>query len=244
MADISVNKPDAHYPPGKKGAEYFKDPISAYDTVLLKNVPLPMIEHIQYQKGLALWKLKRYEQGRETQIDFLKKFPKTAYRKEIMTMLKDSTVVLIDQYYQSGDHISVANLFLQGWKNRWITTDNTDTLLKSSSSLTHLGLHDDSLGILNTLKSSIGKASADIDKAVTEIEKKRDIGMIDQLPSNAKWKKFQTGREYLTANNIAKAQQTFIDLNTSEKDPFWSKITEYALEEKKWTQRYGASVKK
>ena len=245
MADISIYKPDLHYPLGKKGAEYFKDPVSAYDTVLLKNVPLPMIEHIQYQKGLALWKLKRYEQARETQIDFLKKFSKTAYRKEVMTILKDSTVVLINQYYQSGDHISVANLFLQGWKNRWITTEDTDTLLKSSSSLNHLGLHDDSLSILNTLrKGGIGKASADIDKAVAEIEKKRDIGMIDRLPPNAKWKIFQTGREYLTANNIAKAEQTFIELNTSEKDQFWSKITEYALEENKWTQKYGASVKK
>jgi tetratricopeptide (TPR) repeat protein len=245
LADISVHQPDLHYPLGKKGAEYFKDPVSAYDTVLLKNVPLPMIEHIQYQKGLALWKLKRYEQSRETQTDFLNKFPKTAYRKEVMTMLKDSTGVLIDQYYQSKDHISVANIFLQGWKNRWITTEDTDTLLKSSSSLTHLGLHDDSLSILNTLrKSGIGKASADIDKAVAEIENKRERGMIDQLPSNEKWKKFQTGREYLTANNIAKAEQTFTDLNTSEKDQFWSKITEYALEEKRWTQKYGAPVKK
>jgi TolA-binding protein len=245
MADISVYKPDLHYPLGKKGAEYFKDPVSAYDTVLLKKVPLPMIEHIQYQKGLALWKLKHYERARETQIDFLKKFPKTAYHKEVMNMLKDSTVVLIDHNYQSGDPISVANLFLQGWKNRWITTEDTDTLLKSSSSLTHLGLHDDSLSILNTLrKSGIGKASADIDKAVADIEKKRDIGMIDQLPSNAKWKQFQTGREYLTANNIAKAEQTFTDLNTSEKDQFWSKITEYALEENRWTQKYGAPVKK
>jgi hypothetical protein len=108
-----------------------------------------------------------------------------------------------------------------------------------------LGLHDDSLSILNTLrKSGIGRASADIDKAVAEIEKKRDIGMIDQLPSNAKWKQFQTGREYLTANKIAKAEQTFTDLNTSEKDQFWSKITEYALEENRWTQKYGAPVKK
>ena len=88
-------------------------------------------------------------------------------------MLKDSTAVLIDQYNQSGDHISVANLFLQGWKNRLITTEDVDTLLKSSSSLSHLGLHDDSLNILNTLrKSAIGKTSADIDKAVAEIEKK------------------------------------------------------------------------
>jgi TolA-binding protein len=245
MADISVNNPRLHYPIGKKGAEYVKDPVSAYDTVLLKNVPLPMIEHIQYQKGLVLWKLKRYEQAREAQADFLKKFPNTVYRKEVIAMLKDSISVLINQYNVLGDHISVANLFIHGWKNRLITTEDVETLSKSLSSLSYLGLHDDSLNILSTLKKSvIGKTSADIDKAVAEIEKKRAIGLMAQLPSDEKWNKFQSGREYLSANNITKAEQIFSDLKNSGGDQFWSKITEYALEEDRWTHKYRAPVEK
>lgn len=245
MADISVNNPRLHYPVGKKGAEYVRDPVSAYDAVLLKNVPLPMIEHIQYQKGLVLWKLKRYEQAREAQADFLKKFPNTAYRKEVIVMLKDSTAVLINQYSGLGDHISVANLFIHGWKNRLITTEDVEALSKSLSSLSYLGLHDDLLNILSTLKkSAMGKTSADLDKAVAEIEKKRAIGLMAQLPSDAKWNKFQSGREYLSANNITKAEQTFSDLKNSDGDQFWSKITEYALEEDRWTQKYRAPVEK
>ena len=245
MADISVTNPGLHYPIGKKGAEYVRNPVSAYDTVLLKNVPVPMIEHIQYQKGLALWKLKRYEQARQAQTDFLKKFPDTAYRKDVTVMLKDSTAVLINKYSHLEDHVSVANLFFQGWKSRLITTEDVDTLLKSSSSLFYLGLHDDSLKILNTLKkSAMGKTSADIDKAVAEIEKKRAIGLMDYLPSDAKWKKFQSGREYLSANNLTNAEQTFSDLKKSDGDPFWSKITEYALEENRWTQKYRWPVEK
>jgi tetratricopeptide (TPR) repeat protein len=245
MADISVNNPDLHYPIGKKGVEYVRDPVSAYDTVLLKNVPFPMVEHIQYQRGLALWKLKRYEQAREVQSVFLKKFPNTTYRKEVITMLKDSTVVLIDHYNRLGDHISVANLFIHGWKNGLINIEDVDTLLKSSSSLSYLSLFDDLFNILNTLKkNAVGKTSADIDRAIAEIEKKRAIGLRDQLPSNAKWNKFQSGREYLSANNTAKAEQTFSDLKNSDGDQFWSKITEYALEENRWAQRYRATVEK
>ena len=173
MADISFKNPGLHYPISKKGAEYVSDPVSAYNTVLSKNVPLPMIEHIQYQKCLVLWKFKRYEQAREAQRDFLKKFPNTAYHKEVIMMLKDSTSVLINQYNRLGDHISVANLYFQGWKNGLITTDDVDTLLKSSSSLSAVGHHEDSLNILYTLKkSAMGKISADIDKAIAEIEKK------------------------------------------------------------------------
>jgi tetratricopeptide (TPR) repeat protein len=245
MADISVNNPHLHYPIGKKGAEYVRDPISAYDTVLLKKVPLPMIEHIQYQKGLALWKLKRYEQAREAQIDFLKKFPNTAYRKEVIVMLKDGTAILINQYSGLGDHISVANLFIHGWKNRLITTEDVETLSKSFSSLSYLGLHDDSLNILSNLtKSTMRKTSTDLDKAVAEIEKKRAIGLMSQLPTDAKWNKFQSGRAFLSTNNITKAEQTFSDLKNSDGDPFWSKITEYALEEDRWKHKYRAPAEK
>jgi TolA-binding protein len=245
MADIIVNNPRLHYPIGKKGAEYVRDPISAYDTVLLKNVPLLMIEHIQYQKGLVLWKLKRYEQAREAQADFLKKFPNTAYRKEVIVMLKDSTATLINQYSGLGDHISVANLFIHAWKNRLITTEDVETLSKSLSSLSYLGLYDDSLNILSTLKKgAMGKTSADLDKAVAEIEKKRAIGLMAQLPSDAKWNKFQSGREYLSTNNITKAEQAFSDLKNSDGDQFWSKITEYALEEDRWNQKYRSPAEK
>jgi TolA-binding protein len=245
MADISVNNPSLYYPIGKKNAEYIRDPISAYDTVLLKNVPLPMIEHIQYQKGLVLWKLKRYGEARVVQTDFLYRYPNTAYRKDIILMLKDGTAVLINQYNGLGDHISVANLFIHGWKNRLITTEDVETLSKSLSSLSTLGLHDDSLNILSTFqKSATGKTSADLDKIVAEIEKKRAIGLMAQLPSDAKWNKFQSGREYLSTNNFTKAEQTFSDLKNSDGDPFWSKITEYALEEDRWNQKYRAPTEK
>jgi tetratricopeptide (TPR) repeat protein len=245
MADISLTNPGLYYPLSKKGAEFVRDPVSAYDIVLLKNVPLPMIEHIQYQKGLALWKLKRYEQALKAHTDFLKKYPDTAYRKDVIVMVKDSTAILINKYNLLGDHVSVANLFFQGWKSGLITVEDVDTLLKSSSSLFSLGLHDDSLNILNTLKkNAMGKTSADIDKTVAEIEKKRAIGLINQLPSDAKWKKFQSGREYLNANNLTNAEQIFSDLKNSDADPFWSKITEYALEENRWAQKYQAPIEK
>lgn len=244
MADISVTNPGLQYPIGRKGAEYVQDPVYAYDTVLLKNIPVPMIEHIQYQKGLTLWKLKRYEQARQAQTDFLKKFPNTTYRQDVLLMLRDSIVVLIKQYNRLEDHVSVANLFFQGWKSGLITTEDADTLLISSASLFYLGLHDDSLKILNTLKTVKGKTSADIDKAIADIEKKQTVSFIDQPPSDAKWKKFLSGREYLSANKLTNAEQTFSDLKKPDGDPFWSKIAEYALEENRWAQKYRTPVEK
>jgi TolA-binding protein len=245
MADISVNHPGIIYPIGRPGAEYVNDPIHAYDTVLARNVPQPMIEHIQYYKGLALWKLKRYERALEVQADFLKNFPSTVYRKEVQTMLKDTSANLIKHHYAKGDHLSVIQYFLQGWEDKLITSEDSELLLKSAASLSALGLHDDSSTVIKALKEkNVTITSIDINKIMAEIDKKRSGGQADQVLTIPSWDKYHTGREYLRVNDLTKAEKTFADLKTSETDPFWSKIIDYAMEEKKWARKYQLSTKK
>lgn len=247
MADIGVAHPDLNYGGGRKGTEYVKDPVTAYDAVLLKNLPLPIIEHIHYQRGRALWKSKRYEETRRALTVLLKKFPKTAYRKEAAAIISDCTAVLIDQYNQSGDHLAVADLFLQGWKAGFIRAADVDTLLKSSFSLSSLGLHEASLNILNTLrKNAPGNPPAyieKINKMAAETEKNRAMDSSDRTPTDAKWLQFQSGREHLSANQPTLAEKTFADLKTGGGDPFWAKIAEYALEENRWAQKYPGRIR-
>ena len=73
-----------------------------------------MIEHIQYQKGLALWKLKRYEKAQQSQTEFLKKFPHSAYRNDVVMMLKDGINSLINQYNHA--HNTIKTTFNQDHK--------------------------------------------------------------------------------------------------------------------------------
>ena len=246
MADIGVARPDLNYRSGKKGAEYVKDPVTAYDAALSKNVPLPIIEHIHHQRGRALWNSKRYEDARHALTVLLNKFPQTAYREEAMGTIRDCTAALIDQYNQSGDHLAVADLFLQGWKERFIRTADVDTLLKSSFSLSCLGLHEESLNILNTLrKSAPGKPPSyieKIDNMVAKMEKNRALGSSDQTPADVKWRQFQSGREHLSANHLTLAEKTLTDLKNGGGDPFWAKIAEYALEENRWVQKYQGQI--
>ena len=246
MADIGVARPDLNYRSGKKGTEYVKDPVSAYDAALSKNVPLPIIEHIHHQLGRALWKSKRYEEARQALTALLKKFPQTAYREEARGTIRDCTAALIDQYNQSGDHLAAADLFQQGWKEGFIRTADVNTLLKCSFSLSCVGLHEESLNILNTLrKNAPGKPPSyieKIDKIVAEMEKNRVLGSSDQTPADVKWRQFQSGREHLSANQPTLAEKTLADLKTGGGDPFWSRIAEYALEENRWAQKYQGRI--
>jgi tetratricopeptide (TPR) repeat protein len=243
MADIGVAHPDLHYSSGKRWAEYVRDPVTGYDAALSKNVPLSIIEHIHYQRGRALWKSKRYEEARHALTFLLRKFPQTAYHEEAIEIICNCTAVLIDQYNRSGDHLAVADLFQQGWRGGFIRTTDIDTLLKSSFSLSCLGLHEESLNILNTLrKSATGKLSPHIDKIIAGMAGNSAVDSSDQTKANLNWSQFQSGREHLSANRMTLAAKILTDLKNSGGDIFWSKITEYALEENLWVHKYRGQV--
>lgn len=247
MADIGLGRPDLNYRSGKKGAEYVKDPVTAYDAVLSQNVPLPIIEHIHHQRGRALWKSKRYEEARNALTVLIKKFPQTPYREQAIGVISDCTIALIDQYSQSEDHLAVANIFQQGWKEGFIHAADFDTLLKSSFSLYYLGLHEESSAILDTLrKNARGKTPSYIERInrmAAETEGNRVPDLSDQTPAAVKWHQFQTGREQLSANQPTLAEKTLTDLKSGGGEAFWSKIADYLLEENRWVRKYQRQIR-
>jgi tetratricopeptide (TPR) repeat protein len=246
MADIGVALPGLNYRSGKRGAQYFRDPVAAYDIALFNNVPSPIVEHIHLQRGRSLWRSKRYEQAHRQWRELLKTYPKTMHRQETIGFIRECTAVLIDRYSQSEDHIAVADLFLQGWKEGFIRTEDVDILSKVCISLSRLGLQDDSLNILNALrKSALGNSPLHIDKIdriVSEADKRRTSRSSEPRSADAKWSQFQSGRQYLRANRPALAEKPLADLKIGGGDPFWSKIADYALDEYRWAQKYQGQI--
>lgn len=247
MADIGVERPELPRRNGKKWAEYVRDPVTAYDTVLSKNVPLPIIEHIYHQRGRALWKSKRYEEARQALTLLIRKFPQTGYREQAVGIISDCMIALIDQYSQSGDHLAVADIFQQGWKEGFIHATDVDTLMKSAFSLHWLDLREESSAIFVTLrKNALGKPPAyiaRIDKMVAEMEGNRSPESPGPTPAVEKWRQFQTSREQLSANQPTLAEKTLADLKSGGGEPFWAKIADYLLEENRWARKYQRQLK-
>lgn len=246
MADIGIERPEMNRRSGKKWAEYVRDPVTAYDSVLSSNIPLPIIEHIHHQRGRALWKSKRYEEARHTLTLLIKKFPQTGYREQARGIISDCMITLIDQHSQSGDHLAVADLFQQGWKEGLIRPADIDTLLKCSFSLFSLGLHEESSAILNTLRKNASGTSSyisRIDKMVAEMEGPRSPESSDSTTAATKWRQLQTGREQLASNQPTLAAKTLADLKSGEDEPFWSKVADYLLEENRWARKYKRQIK-
>jgi TolA-binding protein len=247
MADISVANPDMKYNIGRIGGDYIRDPVGAYDFVLSKNAPSQILEHIHYQRGTALWKTKRYKEAHEALSGLLKKFPHTSYREETVETIIKCTGALINQYFQSGDHIAVADLFLQDWENGFVRPDDFDLLMKSSCSLYCLGLYAKSSDILNTLKKNPSKTlrayNDKIDMLALNIAKKTAPAPYAQTPADIKWTHFQSGREYLAANQPTLAEEALIPLRPGDSgDPFWPRIADYAVEDYQWTKKYKEQI--
>ena len=238
MADIAVANPGLHYPVFKGGSEYVQDPILAYDTVLTKKIPVPMVEEILLRKGRAFWKKGHCRESYETFATLLREFRNTSYRKEIAGTSKACVVILVDQYYKAGDHVAAVNLFLESKEKGLITMDDAETILKSSLSLAHIGLYDDSVHLVQTVKANVrGKESSDIDNTLSEINNIKMANGSRQLQPDTKWGLFQSGRDYLNSNNLPLAEQTLGKLKADGGEAFWGKISDYALEDKRWSQK-------
>jgi tetratricopeptide (TPR) repeat protein len=245
MADIGLAQSELKCLVGLKGSEYVRDPVLGYDTALFKKIPASTIEYVTYQKGRALWKKGQYIESVELMTHLLKEFPNTLYRKDIIHLLKGGTLTLMNQYQQSGDHLSAVHIFFRGRQSGAIDANDHDLLLKLSLSIAHLGLYDEAVKRLSTLRNNPKSVlPSEIENTLAEIEKTKS-GMLNQPPRDSgKWDLFESGRAYLTNNNLPLAEQTLSNLKNSGGEPFWSKLSNYALDESKWTQKYIGQVEK
>jgi tetratricopeptide (TPR) repeat protein len=244
MADIGLAQPELKYPIGEVGAEFVLDPVMGYDAALAKSLPRSSEEYVYYQKGRALWKKGQYLEAYRLLSDLLKRVPQTPYRAEIVHTLKTGALTLVHQYQQSGDHLSAANIFLQAKKAGAITAEDLPVLLKASVSLAYLGLYDEAVQLVTPLKKAAPKtAQAEIDRTLAELEKVRPSDVPQGSKDREKWELFESGRAYLHTNDLPQAEEALNQLKGDGGEPFWSKVSEYAIEEGKWSQKYRRDAK-
>lgn len=245
MADIGVASAALNYPIGKRGSEYVRDPIVAYEDARMKKISNPIAEHVQYQKGRFFWKTGRYKESCTVQKALLKDFPETGYRKEAADMIKASTVALLHRYHERGDFISMATLFLEAREDDLIGVGDVALTAKGMVSLSRLGLHETARNILDAMQAGARRTiAAEIEKIKAEIGKAGGIGALEPSGSDIKWGLFESARTALRNDDAPLADKALSSLKETGKEPFWSKVTEYLIEENRWTRKYQDILKK
>jgi tetratricopeptide (TPR) repeat protein len=239
IADIGLGNPALNYPPFESGFEYLRDPIGAYDALLARKIPPPMVEEVMLRKGRALYRKERYGESFATFSRLLGQNPAAPARQEAISAVKASAEIMLDQYVAGGDHLAAANFYFQARRRGLIGLDDLEMTVKAVISLARLGCAEEAADLLDALRTkSRGKGTAQLSRAAAEIQNRdREKGLAGRPPP-AQWALFQEGREQLAANEQRLAAETLARLKTADGDSFWARLVDYVLAEKQWRDKY------
>jgi tetratricopeptide (TPR) repeat protein len=157
LANIGVARPNIKPLLPLAAMDYYKDPLGAYDELLKRNPPDDLAERLLYRKGDALLSYGRHEEALDINLYLLSRFSKGASSQDAKRNLKSASTVLINRYYEMGDHAAVADIYFKAYGKMLIVMDDAPLMLKIGDSLNRIGLFEDALN----LSARLGSQKAD-----------------------------------------------------------------------------------
>lgn len=153
MASLGIYKPRVKVFSAMKNIHYYKDPIGAYDLLLMKNPPAEIVQVAMLQKGDALHKLKRDRKSADVYLEFLKMYPQSKMVGEARTGLKLASSTLIDSSYREKDYLAVSDIYFKAYRAVPLQPDEYEIVNKIAVSLGKIGLADDCIKLLKDYKN-------------------------------------------------------------------------------------------
>ena len=123
------------------GAQWYLDPVRAYDTVLSKNPPADLTERLLLQRIAALRLKGRYREAYDAGNQFLERYPQTKHQYALMTALRSDVEHLIEERIAAGDDIAVISILSNARRKGLLKKTDTDILIKAAGSYIPFG-HD------------------------------------------------------------------------------------------------------
>lgn len=148
IASIGVDKPGVKVFSALNHIQYYKQPLQAYDHLLMKNPTGELAEKILLEKANALHKLKQDIKAIDAYSEFLKKYPQSKMAGEAKRSIKSASADMIDNSYKDHDHIAVADFYFKAYRAMPLGEDEYDTVNKIAYSLGKIGLQDDRVKLL------------------------------------------------------------------------------------------------
>jgi TolA-binding protein len=152
MASLGVEKPGVKVFSALSNIHYYKNPIDAYDTVLMKTATGDVAEIAMLQKGEALHKMKKDRSSADIYLEFLKMYPQSKMIDEAKKGLKLASGTLLDEYFQKKDYLAVADIYYKAYGALPFQADEYDRINKIIISMREIGLNEESLRLLKDYK--------------------------------------------------------------------------------------------
>ncbi len=176
MASLGIDKPGAKVFSALGNIHYYKDPIEAYNLMLMKKPAGEIAQIALLQKGDALRKLKHDGKAADIYLEFLKMYPQSKMVDEARRSLKLAAGALIDSRYQKNDYLAVSDIYFKAYRIVPLQTDEYEIVNKIAVSLSNIGLSDDYINLLKNYKNVCkdDKVAAKIMIRIAQAEIARD----------------------------------------------------------------------
>jgi TolA-binding protein len=243
LADMSMLSPGLKPSIAITGAQWYLDPVSAYNMVLSKNPPADLTERVLLQRISALRLKGRYQEAYDAGIQFLERYPQTKHQYPLMAALRSDVGRLIDEHIAAGDDIAVISILSNARLKGLLKKNNTDVVIKAAGSYSRLGMSEEARTLLSISRPFAAGQTPQIDAALEELARVATTPAVAP-PATDRWSLYQTGRQQIRSSNLPDAEKTLAQMRGTDQDAFWSKLADFTLKDGAWTLKYKDYLKK
>ncbi|MCX7634544.1 MAG: hypothetical protein N2Z74_02220, partial [Syntrophales bacterium] len=209
-----------------------------------------------YAKADALCRQGRYLDAVGIYMTMQRRFPDGKYAAAVVRDLKRATVQAVNESYRAGDYLAAAAAYYRTLAQRVIGPQDTETLMKVADSLRRMFLLTESRRIYAYAKIACidRRLLAEINAALDSLKDsqsgspagdvnlgKGEEGMPPSTlaqyaaalekasPERRRWLLYEMGGLLLKEGKKEEARRTFLLIKEGDGDPFWTKVSDYAL---------------
>jgi TolA-binding protein len=243
LADMSMLSPGLKPSIAITGAQWYLDPVSAYDAVLSKNPPAELTERLLLQRIAALRLKGRYREAYDAGNQFLERYPQTKQQYALLRALRSDIAYMIEERIAAGDDVAVISLILNARRKGLIRMTDTDVLIKAAGSYVRLEMPEEARSLLNSARPFAAVQTPQIDAALEELTRGRRIPLIPSAAAD-RWALYHVGRQQVLSSNLSAAEKTFTQMKGNDQDAFWAKLADFTLKDGIWAVKYQDYLKK
>ncbi|MFH1081219.1 MAG: hypothetical protein V1766_13330 [Pseudomonadota bacterium] len=237
LADMSMLSPGLKPSIAITGAQWYLDPVKAYDMVLSKKPPVDSTERVLLQRIAALRLKGRYREAYDAGNQFLERYPQTKHQYPLITALRSDVERLIDEHVAAGDDVAVISILSNAHRKGLIRKNDTDTLVKAAGSYSRLGMTDEARTLLSAARPFAASRTPQIDEALEEVAR-AGTTPAGLSPTTDRWRLYQAGRRQIRSSNLSEAEKTLAQMRGTDQDAFWSKLADFTMKDGIWTLKY------
>jgi len=249
-------------------AAHFQDPLKAYDMLLATRPETGLEERIRFAKGEALFNQERYVEAVDEYLRLGERKQQGSYVTVIKGQLKAALLKSAEILYPRGDHVALAALYCKTGGRVVFDRNDLEGIIKIADSFHRISLDEEATRILRdaqrispdqNFQNSIAKALENMNNKGGEQDSRRTLAAVpdsfDGLSGESlealekvlaaadsiegkRWLLFEIGRRLSQEKEWAAAEKRFSQIKEGNPDSFWTKLSEYAVQETRWTERY------